>query len=81
MIVIQASTEAAASEDDLLKEALLMAQVDKHKHLVSVVGVVTRGRPKVLVRLNLQRLSHGALSNHTRSYHPSYTAPATWRSQ
>lgn len=33
----------------LLQEACLMAQVGAHEHLVSIIGVVTRGLPKVLV--------------------------------
>ena len=49
---------AAAAEEELLKEALLMAQVDNHVHLVSLVGVITRGRPKVLV---LSFCEHGEL--------------------
>jgi serine/threonine protein kinase len=47
--MIDSAAGAAAAEDDLLKEALLMAQVDANKHLVSMIGVVTRGRPKMLV--------------------------------
>jgi len=49
---------AAAAEEELLKEALLMAQVENHVHLVSLVGVVTRGRPKVLV---ISFCEHGEL--------------------
>ena len=49
---------AEAAEVDLLKEALLMAQVETHKHLVSLIGVVTRGRPKMLV---LSLCEHGEL--------------------
>ena len=49
---------AAAAEDELLKEALLMAQVGFHAHLVSLVGVVTRGKPKILV---LSFCEHGEL--------------------
>ena len=33
-----------------MKEALLMAQVESHTNLVSIIGVITRGRPKILVR-------------------------------
>jgi serine/threonine protein kinase len=43
------SSLAAAAEQDLVNEALLMAQLDKHTHLVSLIGVVTRGIPKILV--------------------------------
>ena len=49
---------AAAAEDELLDEAFLMAQVESHKHLVSLVGVVTRGHPKMLV---LSFCEHGEL--------------------
>ena len=52
------SAGAAAAEEELLKEALLMAQVDAHPHLVSIVGVITRGVPKVLV---LSFCEHGEL--------------------
>ena len=48
----------AAAEEGLLKEALLMAQVDMHPHLVALVGVITRGNPKVLV---LSFCEHGEL--------------------
>ena len=49
---------AAAAEVDLLSEAVLMAQVSQHKHLVSLIGVVTRGKPKMLV---LSFCEHGEL--------------------
>ena len=48
----------AAAEEELLKEALLMAQVETHPHLVSLVGVITRGSPKILV---LSFCEHGEL--------------------
>jgi len=41
----------SAAENELLKEALLMSQVLPHTNLVSIIGVITRGRPKTLVRL------------------------------
>ena len=47
-----------AAEEELLKEALLMAQVETHEHLVALVGVITRGSPKVLV---LSFCEHGEL--------------------
>ena len=52
------SAGAAAAEEELLKEALLMAQVATHEHLVALVGVITRGSPKVLV---LSFCEHGEL--------------------
>ena len=48
----------AAAEEELLKEALLMAQVETHPHLVALVGVITRGKPKVLI---LSFCEHGEL--------------------
>ena len=48
----------AAAEEELLKEALLMAQVDNHPHLVALIGVITRGNPKILV---LSFCEHGEL--------------------
>ena len=48
----------AAAEEELLKEALLMAQVETHTNLVSLVGVITRGTPKILV---LSFCEHGEL--------------------
>ena len=54
----ESAAAAEAAEVDLLKEALLMAQVETHKHLVSLIGVVTRGRPKMLV---LSFCEHGEL--------------------
>ena len=52
------AADFAAAEEELLKEALLMAQVENHEHLVSLVGVITRGNPKVLV---LSFCEHGEL--------------------
>jgi len=52
------SAGAVAAEEELLKEALLMAQVTAHEHLVSLVGVITRGNPKILV---LSFCEHGEL--------------------
>ena len=48
----------AAAEEDLLKKALLMARVEPHTHLVALVGVITRGSPKILV---LSFCEHGEL--------------------
>ena len=50
------SAGAVAAEEDLLKEALLMAQVETHPHLVSLVGVITRGNPKVKRRVGRRRV-------------------------
>ena len=43
---------------DLLAEASVMAQVSGDPHLVSIIGVITRGDPLVLV---LQFCQHGSL--------------------
>ena len=45
------SSKDAAGEgaDELRREAAVMAQVTGHPHLVSLVGVVTRGAPLMLV--------------------------------
>ena len=47
-----------AAEDALLKEALIMAQVETHPNLVSLFGVITTGTPKVLV---ISYCEHGEL--------------------
>ena len=52
------SAGVTAANEELLKEALLMAQVETHEHLVALVGVITRGSPKVLV---LSFCEHGEL--------------------
>ena len=43
------SATLASAEEELLNEALLMRQVGMHKHLVSLIGVITRGSPKIVV--------------------------------
>ena len=40
---------AVEAEQELMNEALLMAQVESHGNLVSIIGVITSGRPKTLV--------------------------------
>ena len=52
----KSNDDTVRNENELMKEALLMAQVDPHKNLVSIIGVVTRGRPKTLV---LNYCEHG----------------------
>ena len=48
--VLEGSTSSAlAAEEDLLKEAALMAQVGQHINVVSLIGVITAGRPRTLV--------------------------------
>ena len=46
--MLSAKTSPEASKE-LESEALVMAQVDHHPNLVSLVGVVTRGDPLVLI--------------------------------
>ena len=48
----------ASAEEELLNEALLMRQVGVHKNLVSLIGVVTRGTPKMIV---ISFCEHGEL--------------------
>ena len=52
-----ASTGLAASEE-LLQEATCMAQIGPHRNLVSLVGVVTKGLPKMIL---VSFCEHGAL--------------------
>ena len=52
-------SECVAAENELMQEALLMAQVKPHTNLVSIIGVITRGRPKALV---LSFCEYGELS-------------------
>lgn len=47
-IAIENGSSTAAT-DDLLNEATVMAQVGEHRNLVSLIGVVTRRPPYVLV--------------------------------
>jgi serine/threonine protein kinase len=49
------SPEAVA---ELMEEAALMAQVGRHKHLVSLIGVITSGNPKILL---VSFCEHGSL--------------------
>ena len=61
----ESAGQAAAAENDLLNEALLMAQVGQHKHLVSLIGVVTRGKPKMLL---LSYCEHGDLQSTLKTH-------------
>jgi surface protein len=47
--VADAGTAAAAATDDLMTEATVMAQVEGHRNLVSIIGVVTVGDPVMLI--------------------------------
>ena len=57
---LDSTAAEAAAEEALLKEALLMSQVAKHSHLVSIIGVITRGKPKILI---LSYCEHGACTH------------------
>ena len=52
------SADVAAAESELMNEAVFMAHVGVHKNLVSLIGVITRGHPKMLV---LSYCEHGEL--------------------
>ena len=51
------ANESSEAKRELLSEASLMAQVAGHRNLVSIIGVITRGDPLVLV---LQYCEHGS---------------------
>ena len=67
------AADTMVAEQDLLKEALLMAQVDTHTHLVSLIGVITRGHPKILV---LSFCEHGELLKALKKHGPDGSGPA-----
>lgn len=56
--------ESPEATSELLSEASVMAQVAGHRHLVSIIGVITRGDPLVLV---LQFCEHGSLQSFLRT--------------
>ena len=51
------SKESSEATQELLSEASVMAQVSGHHNLVSIIGVITRGDPLVLV---IQFCEHGS---------------------
>ena len=53
----------ASATDELIREAALMAQMDPHPNIVSLVGVVTRGTPKMLL---ISLAQHGSLLDYLR---------------
>lgn len=61
------STNEGAIE--LIREAAVMAQVPDNKYLVSIIGVVTRGLPMMLVA---QFCEHGSLLDVLRKYADGY---------
>jgi serine/threonine protein kinase len=65
-IVLDSSTVevAAAATEDLATEAMVMAQLKEHVNLVSIIGVVTSGKPLILV---LAYCDHGSMQGHLQS--------------
>lgn len=57
-VAIKKAHEGDDAERDLMTEAAVMAQVDAHINLESLVGVVTSGQPKLLL---LSLCEHGSL--------------------
>jgi serine/threonine protein kinase len=55
--------ENQAATDDLLTEAMVMAQVVGHPNLVSIIGIVTSGNPYMLI---LSLCDHGSLLSELR---------------
>lgn len=60
--VVKDSRESPEATQELISEAALMAQVD-HPNLVSIVGVITRGDPLVLV---VSFCEHGSLLSYLK---------------
>eukprot|EP00039_Didymoeca_costata_P019844 m.339144 g.339144 ORF g.339144 m.339144 type:complete len:1076 (+) comp18685_c0_seq1:260-3487(+) len=56
--ILKPSKEGLREQDDLFQEAAVMAQLGSHHNLVSLVGVVTIGVPKMLV---MDYCEHGSL--------------------
>jgi serine/threonine protein kinase len=52
---------STAATDDLLTEAAVMAQLEGHKNVLSIIGVVTSGSPLILV---LAYCDHGSILHH-----------------
>merc|ERR1712185_522967 len=55
----------ASATDELVREAALMAQMDPHPNIVSLIGVVTRGTPKILL---VSLAQHGSLLDCLRKH-------------
>lgn len=64
LVAIKTSKEVKGDgADELTKEATVMAQIDPHKNLVSLIGVVTSGPPLLLL---LSFCEQGSLLSHAR---------------
>ncbi|XP_065826077.1 uncharacterized protein [Oscarella lobularis] len=63
--------EDGTSEDqlDLLKEVRLMKKIGQHKHIVSVLGSITRSHPICLI---VEYCAHGDLQNFLRAARPAW---------
>jgi serine/threonine protein kinase len=61
--VLEADKSTGAAEE-LLTEAMVMAQLQGHTNVVSIIGVVTSGNPYMLV---LSFCEHGCMSSYLRS--------------
>ena len=75
-IVLDAK-ESPEATNDLLSEASVMAQVAGHRNLVSIIGVVTRGDPLVLV---LQYCERGSVLDELKTQAAEGT-PVTFASK
>jgi serine/threonine protein kinase len=58
------------ARDELVSEAIVMAQLTGHLNVVSLVGVITRGDPLVLI---LSYCEHGSLLSYIRGQHKAGT--------
>jgi serine/threonine protein kinase len=58
------------ARDELVSEAIVMAQLTGHLNVVSLVGVITRGDPLVLI---LSYCEHGSLLSYVREQHAAGT--------
>jgi serine/threonine protein kinase len=58
------------ARDELVSEAIVMAQLTGHLNVVSLVGVITRGDPLVLI---LSYCEHGSLLSYVRGQHKAGT--------
>jgi serine/threonine protein kinase len=56
--VLEEGAVSAAATEDLTTEATVMAQLEGHRNLVSIIGVVTSGTPLILV---LSYCDHGSM--------------------
>jgi serine/threonine protein kinase len=75
-IALDPSTDAlaATATEDLATEAMMMAQLQEHRNVVSIIGVVTSGKPFMLV---LAYCDHGCVQNYLKKrFVQGMTVPA-----